>query len=342
MGNRQQIQEIPGALRLTLEKAQTDYGAVVRKVRWGDGPVYVCGTGDCAALGLAAGYAFEMFLGWPVVARPVEVLQSYGLSLLHPRSVLVMISARGEWPEAQELAQSAQERGCTLVALANTPDSPLVNLADHVFLTRAEGDAESPAVTVCMHAALNFLAFEAMRVLKKPKPWWDLVQKEFDQLPDKLEWVFTQLSEVVRSVAAEMVGFPRLRIVGGGFYHFPAWRAARRMRFLAGLPVEATEASEFCSGLAHFARRDDAVLFLSGSQSKIKKLLHRCAAQARMNSARVLCLTDSNDRELAEGSDLGILIPSLVEAPACTLTMFMLEWLAMEALRAAKQPPTSI
>ena len=337
MGNRQQIQEIPGALRLTLEKAHAEYGAVVRKVRWGDGPVYVCGAGDCAALGVAAGYALEYFLGLPVVARPVEVFQSYSRSLLHPRSVLVMISARGEWPEAQELARDALERGCTTVALANTPDSPLVKLADHVFLTPAEGDAESPTVTVCMHAALNFLAFEAMRVLKKPKPWWDLVEKDFDQLPEKLDWVFTQLPSVVRSVAAEVARFPRLRIVGGGFYHYPAWQAARRMRFLAGLPVEAIEASELLSGLAHFARRDDAVLFLSGSQSKMKKLLHRWAAQARANGARVLSLTDSNDRELAEGSDLGILIPSLLEAPASTLTMFMLEWLAMEALRAKPQ-----
>ncbi len=341
MGNRQQIQEIPGALRMTLEKAHAEYGAVIRKVRWGDGPVYVCGAGDSAALGVAAGYALEYFLGLPVVARPVEVFQSYGLSLLRPRSVLVMISARGEWPEAQELARSALERGCTVVALANTPDSPLVNLADHVFLTRAEGDAESPAVTVCMHAAVNFLAFEATRVLKKPKPWWDLVEKDFDQLPDKLDWVFTQLASVVRSAAAEAAGFPRLRIVGGGFYHYPAWRAARQLRFLAGLPVEALEASEFWSGLAHFARSDDAVLFLSGSQSKIKKLLHRCAAQARANGTRVLSLTDSNDRELAEGSDLGILLPSLLEAPACTLSMFTLEWLAMEALHAKQQHPAS-
>ncbi len=148
--------------------------------------------------------------------------------------------------------------------------------------------------------------------------------------------MFTQLPSVVRSVAAEVARLPRLSIVGGGFYHYPAWQAARRMRSLAGLPVEAVEASEFLSGHAHFARRDDAILFLSGSHSKIKKLLHRCAAQARMNGARVLSLTDSNDRDLAEGSDLGILIPSLLEAPASTLTMFMLEWLAMEALRATK------
>jgi glucosamine--fructose-6-phosphate aminotransferase (isomerizing) len=336
MGNRQQIQEIPGALRMTLEKAHAEYGAAVRKVRWGEGPLNVCGAGDCAALGLAAGYAFEMFLGWPVVARPVEVFQNYGLSLLQLRSVLMIISAAGEWPEAQELALSALERGCTTVALTNTPDSPLVKLADHVFLTRAEGDVESPTVTVCMHAALNFLAFEAMRVLKKPKPWWDVVEKDFDQLPEKLQWVFTQLPSVVRSVGAEVARLPRLRIVGGGFYHYPAWQAARRMRSLPGLQVEGVEASEFLSAHAHFARRGDTLLFLSGSQSKMKKVLHRCASQARMNGARVLSLTDSNDRELAEGSDLGILIPSLLEAPACTLTMFMLEWLAMEALRATK------
>jgi DNA-binding MurR/RpiR family transcriptional regulator len=334
MTHRQQIQEIPGALRLTLEKAHAEYGAVARKIRWGDGPINVCGAGDCAALAWAAGNALEYFLNIPAVARPVEVFQSYSRSLLQPRSVLVIISARGEWPEAQELARDALERGCTTVAFTNTPASMLVKLADHVFLTRAEGEVESPAVTVCMHAALNFLAFEAMRVLKKPKAWWELVEKDFDQLPEKLEWVFTQLPSVVRSAAAEVARFPSLRIVGGGFYQYPAWQAARRMRFQAGLPVEALEATEFWSEVAHFARRDDAILFLSGSQSKMKKLLQRSATQARLNGARVLSLTDSNDRELTESSDLGILIPSLIEAPGCTLSMFMLEWLAMEALRA--------
>jgi glucosamine--fructose-6-phosphate aminotransferase (isomerizing) len=285
---------------------------------------------------LAAAYAFEMYLGWPVVARPVEVFQNYGLGLLGQRSVLLMISAAGAWPEAQELALIALERGGTTVALTNAPDSPLAKLADHVFLARAEGEAESPAVTVCMHAALNFLAFEALRVLKKPKPWWDLLEKDFDQLPEKLEWVFTQLPSVVRSVAAEVARLPRLSIVGGGSYHYPAWQAARRLRSLSSLQVAGVEASEFLNAHAHFARRDDVVLFLSGSHSKMKKLLHRCAAQARMNGARVLSLTDSNDQELVEGSDLGILVPSLLEMPASTLTMFMLEWLAMEALRAAK------
>jgi DNA-binding MurR/RpiR family transcriptional regulator len=336
MTNRQQIQEIPGALRLTFERARADYGTVIRKVRWGDGPVLICGAGDCGGLSQAASYAFETFPGWPVVARPVEVFQTYALGLLKQRSVLIMIAAAGEWPEVQELAATAKQRGVVVVVLTSSPESPLVKLADHVLLTRSEGATDSPAVTLCLHAALNFLAFEAARILKRPEPQWGQVNEEFDQLPEKIEWLFTQLPAVVRSFAAELARLPRLRIVGGGFYQFPCWRAARQLQSLPSSQVAAVEASEFLSSHAQFAPAGDAVLITSGSHSKIKKLLHRCAEQAKANGARVLSLTDGNDRALVEGSDLGILIPPLLEAPASTLAMFVLEWIAWEVRCAGK------
>jgi glutamine---fructose-6-phosphate transaminase (isomerizing) len=341
MGSRQQIQDIPSALRVTLEKARTEYETAVRQVRWGDGPVYVSGTGSCAALGVAAGYAFEMFLGWPVVARPVEVLRSYALSLLRPRSVLVMISAGGEGAEAQELLRVARQRGSTLVVLTNAPDSSLAKIADQVLLVRAEGEGDVPSVTVCLHAALDYLALAAARLLKRHEAQWDSLEREFERLPAQVDWVLTQLPVVVRSMAAEVIRFPRLRIVGGGFLHFPACRAARRLRVLAGVPAEGMEASEFSSGLAG-VRRDEAVLFLSSSRSKINKLTHRSAAQARVSGARVLSITDSQDQELVEGSDFGILIPALMEAAGCTLTLSLVEWLAVEAARTVSQPPASL
>ncbi len=235
MGDRQEIQAIPGALRLTLEKAHAEYGAVARKIRWGDGPVYVCGAGECAALGVAAGYAFEYFLGLPVVARPVEVFQNYSRSLLHPRSVLVMISARGEWPEAQELARDALERGCTTVALANTPDSPLVKLADHVFLTPAEGDAESPTVIGLYARRPQFPGVRshagAARNPSRGGTWWKRILISCRKSSSGCSRSFRRWSARRRP---RWRGFPALRIVGGGFYHYPAWQAARRMRFLAG------------------------------------------------------------------------------------------------------------
>ena len=273
------------------------------------------------------------------MARPTRALLINAQRLLRRRSVVMMVSTAGDWPDALELAEVAHQRDCTVVALTNSLENPLAKIADHAFQVRVEGEPDSPAMTVCLHAALNFAAFEAARILQRPEPQWGLLEEEFIQLPDKLEWVFTQLSSVVRSVAAEMPRLPRLRIVGGGFNHFPAWQAAWRMRSLASPQVGYVEASEFLSAHTHFARRDDAILFLSGSHSKMKKLLHRCAAQARENGARVLSLTDSNDRDLAEGSDLGILVPLLLEAPAATLTLFMLEWLAMETQRAQSPTP---
>jgi DNA-binding MurR/RpiR family transcriptional regulator len=200
-----------------------------------------------------------------------------------------------------------------------------------------DGDTETPAVAACLHASLNLLAFEAARALKRPSPQWEIVEKEFGELPDKLDWMFTQLTAVVRSAAAELAQFPRLHVVGGGFYHYPAWRAARHMRFCGGLPAEAVEASEFEHGLEQIARRGDGVLLNSGSHSKIKKLVQRSAAHARLKGARVLALTDGNDRDLVENADLAILIPSLLEPPSSILTMFMLEWLAMEVFLAPKQ-----
>ncbi len=344
MAGRQQIQEIPQALKITLEHARAEYGALARKIRWGDGPIFVCGVGECSGFAVAAECALETHLSRPVVARPAEVLLNYGLALLRPHAVLLFISGRGDSPEALELSAAARERGCALIALTCAPESALAKSADHLFSVAGVNDPETAAATVCMHAALNLLPFEVMRVLKKAKPWWDDVAMDFEQLPDKLNWVFTQLSPMIRSVAAELAGAPGLTIVGGGFHQYPAWWSARRIESLSGKPVDAVEPSGARPEFGHNHPRGHTQLFLSGSHSKMKKLIHRCAAQAHSAGARVLSMTDANDRALVEDSDLGILIPELQEAPSSTLALFMLEWLAMEIARgssAQKQVPAN-
>jgi glucosamine--fructose-6-phosphate aminotransferase (isomerizing) len=336
---RQQIQEIPSALRLTLEKAHAEYEASARQMRWGDGPIYVCGTGSCAGLGLAAGYAFETFLGRPVVTAPVEVFQHYGISLFEPRSVLLMIASASEPPQALELAQVARQRGARLLVLTNAPEGALAKAADQVVLTRAQGDGDAPAVSVCLHAALNYLALTTARVLKRHEASWDSLEREIVELPTQIEWTLTQFPGVIRTMAAELIQSPRVRIVGGGFYHFPAWRAARRLQILPGLPAEGLEASEFLSLQTGLTRHADRVLFLSGSRSKLRKLVHRSAAQAQVDGARVLSVSDGNDRELAEQSDLCLRVPALMEPAGSMLCLALMEWLADEAAEKPQVEP---
>lgn len=271
-----------------------------------------------------------------MVAHPAEVFLTYALPLLKPHAVLLMISAGESRPESEELARMAAQRGCVVVVLANSAENALMKFAHYPLLISGETQPDSPSMTVCLQTALNFFAFEAAQSLKRPEPHWKQVSEEFEQLPEKIDWLFTQLPALVRSLAGEISKLSNLQIVGGGFYEFPARRAARRLQTRRSLQVEALEPSGFLNANAAAVRAGEAALFLSGSHSKIKKLTHRCAEQARTNGARVLSMTDGNDRELSTGSDLGLLIPTLHEAPSSTITLFMLEWLISEILHTNK------
>jgi glutamine---fructose-6-phosphate transaminase (isomerizing) len=332
METRQDLQNIPRMLSETLERAGAEYAALVRRVRWGEGPVYLCGSGAAAQVSLAGAYAIEFLLGWPVVTRAAKVFEYYASAVLQPRSVLLFISASGEAPEELQLARKARSRGAVLLVLTNNPSSPLAQAAEAVFLTRADGADDAATTVVCQHAAVTYLALAAAQVLKRRTPLVESLEKEFAELPGNIEWTFAQLSNAVRSLASELKAASESCVVGGGFYHAPALRGARRLKELAGLHAEGVEASDFLSPGGR--KRQGAALFLSGSRSKIKNTIHEGAARARIEGGKILAITDGNDRELADCSDLAILIPSLTEVVGSTLTLALLEWLALETVRA--------
>jgi glucosamine--fructose-6-phosphate aminotransferase (isomerizing) len=142
---RPEIQDIPRALRQTLEKAKPEYAELIRQTRWGEGPIYVCACGGSTSVSLVGAYAFECLLGWPVVVRTAAVFQNYSSSVLQPRSILLVISASGEAPEALHLARLARSRGAILLAMTNNPASQLAKSAQGVILTRAESADDTPA-----------------------------------------------------------------------------------------------------------------------------------------------------------------------------------------------------
>jgi glucosamine--fructose-6-phosphate aminotransferase (isomerizing) len=331
MEHREQIMEIPRALRETLEKGRPEYDALVRRTRWGEGPVYLCGCGASALVSPGGAYAFESLLGWPAVAREAKTFESYALSVLRPRSVVLIISASGEAPEALELARAADMRGATVLALTGSSASALARAAEGAFLTRAELADEAATTAVCQHAALIYAALVAAQVLRRPRPQEDLLEEELQELPQRVAWAFTQLLDAIRSLGAELRGLGQFGVVGSGFYLAPALRGAWRMRALAGLRATAMNALELRSWEP--VKPGDTFLFLSGARSKMKKVVHEAVARAKIAGARILSVTDKNDRELLERSEVAVLLPSLMEPAGATLTLALLEWLAVEASR---------
>ncbi len=333
METRAKILEIPRFLRETLEKSVPEYEALVRHVRWGEAPIYICGCGASLPLGMAGTYLFEWLAGWPVLARPAKIFEAYTLSTLRPRSVVLVISASGEDPEGLDVVRSARSRNAVLLALTRNPDGPLARACDAVFLTRDEGTQDSAAAAVCQLAALSSIALIVARVLKHSNAGPELFEDELKRLPEQLEWCFTQLTDALRSLAQELRAIDRFWLVGGGLYHPAVVRGARRLSAYAGIHSEGIEVSEFCSDPLSHLRHGDVAMFVSGSRLRIKREVHQAAVQIKHKGGRLITLTDTNDRELVDRSEMAILVPPLSEVGGSILALALLELLASEMTR---------
>jgi DNA-binding MurR/RpiR family transcriptional regulator len=74
-------------------------------------------------------------------------------------------------------------------------------------------------------------------------------------------------------------------------------------------------------------------MFVSGSRLRIKREVHQAAAQIKLKGARLFTLTDTNDRELVDRSEMAILMPPLSEVGGSILALGLLELLASQAAR---------
>ncbi len=335
METRAKILELPRLLRDTLEKGVHEYEALIRRVRWGESPIYICGCGASLPLGAAGAYLFEWLAGWLALARSASVLEAYSILALRARSVVLVISATGEDAESLEVARLARSRGAVPLALTRQADSRLAKACEGVFLTREEGAEDSAAAAVCQLAALCSIALTAARLLKRPSTGLDALDDELKRLPEQMEWSFTQLGDALRSLAGELRALDRFWLVGGGLYHPVVERMAWRFGASGEMRGEGIDASNFLSGpLPHF-RRGEAALFVSGSRLRARRPLHEAAAELKLKGGRLLSITDSNDRELVNHSDMAVLLAPASEVGGSLLALALLELMAVSG---AKHP----
>lgn len=335
MDPRRDLLDLPQALRALLEKGGPEYDKLVRQTRWGDGPIYVIGSDTAAAL--LAGYAFEALVGVPAVVRAPEDFRNYTLSALRPRSIILAIESPGEIAATLEAVRAAKSRDAKVLTLTDDLQGELAKTSDTAFpVYTGEAHRESRSAGICRHVAASYLGFAAARALKRPSDFLRDLEEEFHKLPEHVEWAYTQLSEGVRALAAQLESAAEVEVVGGGFYYPAAWFAAETLRDLKGHHLaQARNARWAAIPEDGPAERPEMLLLLSGSRCRAKKIIHAIAERAKRSGTNLLALTDKNDPEVTRRAALAILLPILSEEVGSLLTLALLDWVACQRGRAA-------
>lgn len=340
MDLHQQVLSGPRCLRETMEKGRPEFEAIVRRVRWGDGPLFVVGSGPSYFAALTCVYAFEGLVGFPVIARRAADFEAYAASVLRPRSVVLALSNSGETTATLDAARAARARGAVVLAMTNNPASTLAQAADLVFNLRAGETTETLLSTnLCQQAATGFLALVAAQVLKRHHHHLEVLEDEFAKLPGHVERIQTHLQDAVQAIAAELKNLALLSIVGGGFYHPIALQAARLLNENSRLHTEGMEEGAFRATALVPGGAADAVLFFSGTHCRVKKRMHAISGKAKEAAMMVYSVTDANDRPLQETSTLSLLLPELTEMVGATLTLALMQSLTEYASRHAQRGP---
>src|SRR5271167_291157 len=152
MDAKQEIVNLPRTLAETLEKGQPEYEVVLRRTRWGEGPIYLLGGGTSWCASLTGVHAFETLPGWPAVARSPAGFAAYSMALLRPGLVVIAVAPPSESSPILEVARAAKARGASLLVLTNKPESPLARMAGGILRLRTE--TEGSGAAVCEQAAM--------------------------------------------------------------------------------------------------------------------------------------------------------------------------------------------
>jgi glucosamine--fructose-6-phosphate aminotransferase (isomerizing) len=316
--------EASKALQETLTKGRPEFEALVRQTRWGEGPVYLIGSGASQWVGLAGAYGFESLTGWPAIARSALDFTAYATTALARRAVVIAISRSGESNEILEAASAARARGAAILALTGKPDSPLAKTADGVFLVRGSGEGASQTVELLSrHAAAGYVSLTVARTLRRPTQQMEALEREFEKLPALVEWVLTQLQDAAGLLVSQLKEVREVFVVAGGFYRPVALLWALLLDRMTQKRTLVFEPGEFRPPPA--AERDAAFVFLSSSRCRLKTQVHECVGGLKKSGARLLSLTDGSDRELVDGSTLAVLLPAVSEMVASTLALALLQ-----------------
>jgi glucosamine--fructose-6-phosphate aminotransferase (isomerizing) len=257
-----EIAEEPAAIRATLTEAlPAARESAAALLAAGTRRVVVVGNGTSYHSSLAAATLYSRHAGPDdpiVVARTAADLRIYGPALGRG-DALLGISASGEFRDVVALAEELRGRVPT-VGVIHVAGSSLDGIVDHAVRS-AGGPSRAPVMTKTYVATLTAACLVALELLgeRRAAP----VEAAIRAVADATEAALAAAADRVPPLADALAATEHLFVVGAGAGVPAAMEAALKLKEMALVHAEATEAWEMASGSATIVAPGTAVIALA-------------------------------------------------------------------------------
>ena len=268
-------QVVRGQLEINAARMEA-LGTLLR--RMSPRAVVTCARGSSDHAATFAKYLIETQASVLTCSAAPSLSSLYDVQTDYRGAVFLAISQSGRSPDLVASASSARSLGACVVALCNSMDSPLAQLAHHAVPLCA-GIESSVAATKSYIASLS-------AIVHLLAAWTsdEALMTSLQRMPDLLEKAWEQDWRPAVPVLRRAVN---LYVVGRGFGLGVAQDAALKLKETCGLHAEAFSAAEVKHGPMALVRGGFPVLMLS-QQDESRAGIEALAAELVSRGAQVL------------------------------------------------------
>jgi glucosamine--fructose-6-phosphate aminotransferase (isomerizing) len=265
-GFNDEINEQPEALRRTLDQLPAQLGALAEwRMRLALGSlkrVIFSGMGASHAASLPAQLRLVRGGVEAFVIESSELLH-YQLPLVTPETLLVLISQSGRSVETLRLIDALDERA-PIIAITNTPESPLAHHADLALMMRAGGEMTVSSKTYTCTLAMLHIVATALAGGDA-----DAARRELYPAVNAMERWLPIFREQMTAVIEHLEGAQTILYLGRGASLASAMCGALITKESCKYPTEAMQAAQFRHGPIEMTDgRIGAFIFLGDEKAR--------------------------------------------------------------------------
>jgi len=306
-----EILEEPIVVRITIE-AEADITRKIAQAVKSEGyeMFYITGSGTSYHAGLVSQYALSKLTNLSTSILPASEFQRW-VPLRIPKKVLLMaISQSGESSDVIEAAEAAVNRGMTLLAVTNTPESRLAKMSNHHLLPRSGKEKAVPATKTYVTQLMSIFMFS----VELAEGYLDAdelyrIRKGLYEAPRLLELTLELLNPQIQKVAEKYKQKNVIFILGSGPNYATALEAALKLKETCMVFAEGFATREFLHGPMRLVDERTLIIMLV-SPNEVGTELEVCKSLRSFGASVILISEqDISSPNLFEIADDVILVP---------------------------------